>query len=125
MRFKYWDKPLFCTEYTYTIYCAYPAERSPFHNDVYILNYSLIVPFNSFRQQEVNWIYNYFLKVQQVTCDTCIFWSVTVYNKNVSNQCYMPAQIEQVQDKHVYNQYDTNIFNIIDSKTEILNVTRA
>ena len=37
----------------------------------------------------------------------------------------MPAQIEQIHDKQVYNQYDTNIFNIIDSKTEILNVTQA
>jgi len=27
-----------------------------------------------------------------------IFWSVTVYNKNVSSQCNLPAQIEQVQD---------------------------
>jgi len=24
------------------------------------------------------------------------------YNKNVSSQCNMPAQIEQVQDKNVY-----------------------
>ena len=28
------------------------------------------------------------------------YWSVTVYNKNVSSQCNLPAQIEQVQDKN-------------------------
>jgi len=28
-----------------------------------------------------------------------IFQSVTVYNKNVSSQCNLLAQIEQVQDK--------------------------
>jgi len=27
-----------------------------------------------------------------------IFRSVTVYNKNLSSQCNLPAQIEQVQD---------------------------
>ena len=124
MMLKFWDKPLFYTEYIYILYCAFPAERSPFYSDVYILNSSLIAPFNRFRQQEVNCVYNQVPKVQQVTCDRCIFWSVTVYNKKVSNQCNMPAQIEQIQDKHVYNQYDTNNFNIIDSKTEILNVTQ-
>ena len=30
-----------------------------------------------------------------------IFRSVTVYNKNVSNRCSLPAQMEQVQDKLV------------------------
>jgi hypothetical protein len=28
-----------------------------------------------------------------------IFWWVTVYDKNVTNQCSLPGQIEQVQDK--------------------------
>jgi hypothetical protein len=28
-----------------------------------------------------------------------IFWSKTIYNKNLSSQCNLTAQIEQVQDK--------------------------
>ena len=31
-----------------------------------------------------------------------IFWSVTVYNKNLSSQCNLTAQIKPVQDKHIY-----------------------
>ena len=33
-----------------------------------------------------------------------IFRSVTVYNKNLSSQCNLPAQIESVQDK---NRFET------------------
>jgi hypothetical protein len=33
-----------------------------------------------------------------------IFQSVTVYNKNLSSQCNLPAQIESVQDK---NRFET------------------
>jgi hypothetical protein len=31
-----------------------------------------------------------------------IFWSVTVYNKNLSIQCHLSALIEQGQDKQFY-----------------------
>ena len=31
-----------------------------------------------------------------------IFWSVTVYNKNVSIQCHLSALIKQGQDKQFY-----------------------
>jgi len=32
-----------------------------------------------------------------------LFRSITVHNKNVSRQCNLPAQIEQVQDKYYYH----------------------
>ena len=54
----------------------------------------------------MNGIYNYFPKAQQVAFDRgnlvpekAIFRSVTVYNKNLSSQCNLNAQIEKVQDK--------------------------
>jgi hypothetical protein len=42
-----------------------------------------------------------FLSVAQHESGTrkAIFWSVTVYNKNVSSQYNLPTQIEPVQDK--------------------------
>ena len=42
-----------------------------------------------------------FLSVAQQESSTrkAIFWSVTVYNKQLSSQCNLTAQIEQVQDK--------------------------
>ena len=42
-----------------------------------------------------------------------IFWSVTVYNKNLSSQCNLPPQIEQAQDKNKYdpqNIYKCNMY---------------
>jgi hypothetical protein len=32
--------------------------------------------------------------------EKAIFQSMTVYNKNLSSQCSLPAQIEQVQDRY-------------------------
>jgi hypothetical protein len=45
-----------------------------------------------------------FLAIAQHESGTrkAIFWSVTVYNKNVSSQCNLAAQIEPVHDKIVY-----------------------
>jgi len=68
----------------------------------------LIVSFNIFCQQEMNWIYNFISKAQQVTCDretrpSYIFRSVRVHNqKKTSIQCNLPASIEQAQDKKNY-----------------------
>ena len=43
-----------------------------------------------------------FLSVAQHVSGTrkSIFWSVTVYNKKLSSQCNLTAQIEPVQDKY-------------------------
>jgi hypothetical protein len=45
-----------------------------------------------------------FLTVVQHESGTrkAIFWSVTVYNKNLSSQCNLTAQIEPVLDKIIY-----------------------
>jgi hypothetical protein len=45
-----------------------------------------------------------FLSVAQHESGTrkAIFWSVIVYNKDLSSQCNFTAQIEPVQDKSVY-----------------------
>jgi len=54
----------------------------------------LIAPFDIFFcQQEVNWIYNYIPKAQQVTGvpEKAIFRSLTLYNKNFIYICnYVP-----------------------------------
>ena len=36
--------------------------------------------------------------------EKAIFRSVTVYNKNLSSQYNLPAQIEQVQDKKLFQK---------------------
>ena len=46
----------------------------------------------------------------QVTCGKgnqkkLLFRSVTVYNKNLSSQCNLPAQIEQAQDEYRLSIY--------------------
>ena len=42
-----------------------------------------------------------FLSVAQQELGTrkAIFWSVTIYSKNLSSQCNLTAQLEQVHDK--------------------------
>jgi hypothetical protein len=37
--------------------------------------------------------------------EKAIFRSVPVYNKYLSSQCNLPAQVEQVQDKIKYHSY--------------------
>jgi len=37
--------------------------------------------------------------------EKALFPSVTVYSKNLSSQCNLPAQIEQVQDKNKYEAW--------------------
>ena len=43
-----------------------------------------------------------FLTVAQHELGTrkAISWSVTVYNKDLSSQCYLTAQIESVEEKY-------------------------
>jgi hypothetical protein len=54
-----------------------------------------------------------FLSVAQQESGTrkAIFWSVTVYNKNVSNQCSLTAQIEPVQDKCYFKVISIHILS--------------
>ena len=47
-------------------YCVYPAEKLQI---IKLYNYLLIVPIDIFCQKELNWIYSYFPKAQQITCD--------------------------------------------------------
>jgi len=63
-----------------------------------LYKYPLIAPFDIFCQQEVNWIYIYVPKAQQVTCDrgTRKSYVSVSDNNNVSSQCSVSAQIEQV-----------------------------
>ena len=45
-----------------------------------------------------------------------ISWLVTVYSENLSSQCNLTAQIEQVQNKlHLCIENDTNIFTFVQS----------
>ena len=62
-----------------------------------------------------------FLSVAQQESDTrnAIFWSVTVYNKNVSRQCNLTPQIEPMHDKtglycnqHIYCLYKDERVNL-------------
>ena len=67
-------------------------------------NYPLIASFDIFCQLEVNWIYNQLPTGQQVRRDrvpqtAIISVSDSKYSENVSRQCNLYAQIEQVQDK--------------------------
>jgi hypothetical protein len=71
-----------------------------------LYDYLSIFSFDIFCQQDMNGIYNYVPKAQQVAFDRgnlvpekAIFRSVTVYNKNLSSQYNLNAQIEKVQDK--------------------------
>jgi hypothetical protein len=69
----------------------------------------LIAPFDIFCQEEVNWIYNWVANAHQATCGRGTrkgyISTVTVYNKNVSCQFNLLAQIEQVQDINHYSDY--------------------
>ena len=54
-----------------------------------------------------------FLSVAQQESGTrkVIFWSVTVYNKNLSSQCKLISQIEPVQDKIHFHLQDIEPIN--------------
>ena len=70
----------------------------------------------------MSWVYNEVPKAQQVIYGRgtrkAIFWSVRVYNKNLSSQCNLLAQIEQEivfilqynvnQDKTVRKKHEKN-----------------
>ena len=97
-------------------YYFYIVNKYVRYNNVY---YPLVVPFDIFCQQEVNQIYNQVPKAQQVTCGKGtrksypLFLSVTVNNKNVSNQCNLTVEIEQVVDKNSHRPLSTKHCNCI------------
>ena len=58
-----------------------------------------------------------FLSVAQQDLGTrkAIFWSVTIYSKNLSSQCNLTAQLEQVHDKidDEYIYFFLQIFTVL------------
>ena len=75
-------------------------------NDIWI-QLSLECPFWYCLLTESQLIYNQFPKAQQIKNERgpwkAIFWSMTLYNKKLSNQCNLIAQIEQVYDIFIYD----------------------
>jgi hypothetical protein len=77
----------------------------------------LIEHFDIVCQQEMNWNYNATpklinrLRVEEIP-ENDIFWSVTLYSKNVCSQCKVLALIEQVMDKATYLCLRWNDFTV-------------
>ena len=72
----------------------------------------MIAPFDIIYQQEVNWIYNYVLKAQRVTCDRKSYILVrdSIYSTHLSSQCNLLAQIEQTQIKIIVIKHEDEVF---------------
>ena len=72
----------------------------------------MIAPFDIIYQQEVNWIYNYVLKAQRVTCDRKSYILVrdSIYSTHLSSHCNLPAQIEQTQIKIIVIKHEDEFF---------------
>ena len=83
------------------VYCVYPAiSKGPIQlpNCLKIAETSVVL--NVFKGTSALTLLP-FLSVAQQESGTrkAIFWSVTVYNKNLFSQCNLTPQIEPVQDK--------------------------
>ena len=87
--------------YVYCVYLAISKSPKQKTNDLKIAETNVVL--NVFKATSVTsaLILLSFLSVAQQESGTRkdIFWSVTVYIKNLSSQCNLTAQIEPVQDK--------------------------
>jgi hypothetical protein len=79
LHFLFYTKMLLNTIFILHLFCL--------SRQVALTGYIFVLPFLTVAQHESG-------------TSKATYWSVTVYDKNVSSQCNLPAQTEQVQDKN-------------------------